>query len=82
MEQDYNKLFKNLENYCKGNNSCNAFSCITYNELIDLNDYLYQFLNFVENMDEEELLDCECGNEILRFYNLVEKLFNKDLDKN
>ena len=80
MEQDYNKLFKRLKDNCVADNSCNAFSHITYDELVELNNYLDEFTIFVENMDEEELLDCEYGSEMLSFYELAKKLFDKDLD--
>ena len=76
---DYNELFSDLQKNCAAGNCCNAFANITLGELIELNYLLDRLLIFCENIETEELEDYECGDKILKLYNLVDTLFSRDL---
>ena len=76
---DYNELFAELQKNCNVENCCNAFANITLEELIELNYLLDRLLIFCENVDTEELEDCECGDKILKLYKLADTLFSRDL---
>ena len=75
--KDYNELFENLQNNCDEQNVINAFSDITLGELEDLNYLLDRLIVFCENIDEEELEDFECGNEMIKLYKLANTLFTR-----
>lgn len=76
---DYNKLFDELQKSCDVENCCNAFRCISLEELKELNYLLDRLLLFCENIDSEELEDYECGDKVLELYRLADTLFDRDL---
>lgn len=75
---DYNELFHQLQLSCQENNCFNAFRCISFDELQELNYLLDRFLVFCENIDLEELDDYESGDDVHKLYKLVDTLFIKD----
>ena len=75
----YDEMFKELQKHCDRENCCNAFSNITLEELIELNYLLDRVLLFCENIDSEELEDFECGDKVLKLYELADTLFSRDL---
>lgn len=77
---DYNDLFTKLQEDCDEENCCNAFADITLEELIELNYLLDRLTVFCENIDTEELEDFECGDKVLKLYNLADTLFSRDLN--
>lgn len=77
---DYNELFKGLQKLCDSKNAGNLFRYINLYELEELNYLLDRLLLFVENIDTDELEDFECGNDILKLYQLADKLFKRDLN--
>ena len=74
---DYSELFAGLQKECSRKDSCNAFSQITLEELISLNELLDRFIIFCENFDEE-FDEFECGAEMLELYKLTKALFNRE----
>lgn len=74
---DYNKLFVDLQKDCDAKNVLNAFSHISLDELIELNFLLDRLIIFCENVDQEELEDCECGDKVLKLYQLADTLFTR-----
>ena len=56
---DYNKMFSVLQEDCIRKNCCNAFAKITVDELVNLNNLLDRLIVFCENVDTDELEDCE-----------------------
>lgn len=77
--KDYNELFNDLQKSCGEANCCNAFHCITLEELENLNYLLDRLIIFCDNADQEELEDCECGAEVLKLAKLADTLFTRDL---
>lgn len=76
---DYNELFAELQKDCNAKNCCNAFANITLEELLELNYLLDRLLIFCENIDTEELEECECGDKVINLYKLADTLFSRDL---
>ncbi len=74
---DYNELFADLQENCDENDYCNAFSCISLNELIELNSLLDRLIVFCDNVDEDEIDDPN----IFKLAKLADSLFTKDLRK-
>lgn len=74
---NYNEIFTRFERVCKAEDWCNAFSHITYDDLVDLNDLLFKLITFCENIDPEELEDYECGDDVFKLYQLVDTLFSR-----
>ena len=74
---DYNELFADLQEDCDENDMCNAFSCISLGELIELNNLLDRVIVFCDNADEDEVDD----SNIFKLGRLADALFTKDLRK-
>lgn len=82
MSLNYNEMFDNLQALCDEENCCNAFRCITLEELKEINYLFDRLLLFCEDIDEDELEDYECGDKVLRLCQLVDTLFTRDLRTN
>ena len=76
--KDYNELFADLQKACDEENVLNAFAYISLGELENLNYLLDRLIIFCENVDQEELEDCECGDKVLELYKLADTLFIKN----
>lgn len=77
--KDYNELFYDFRKLCEENNVCNAFNCITLEELEKLNYLLDRLILFHENTDLEELEDYECGDKVIELAELADMLFTRDI---
>lgn len=75
--KNYNELFAKLQKHCEWKNCGNAFSNITLEELIDLNHLLDRLLVYCDNVDQDELEDSICGDDVLNLCRLVDTLFDK-----
>lgn len=74
---DYNGLFDCLQKICNEENVPNAFGYISLEELVELNYLLDRLIVFCENVDQEEIEDCECGDKVLKLYLLADALFTR-----
>ena len=75
---DYNKLFAELKEECERENILNAFSCISIEELKQLNYLLYSVIKFHDEIDEDVLKLYEHGDDIIRLHLLADILYLKD----
>lgn len=76
---NYNDLFNQFEKNCERENIPNAFRYIQYYELEELNNLLDKVILFVDNIDSDELEDYECGDDIIKLYELAQTLFDRDI---
>lgn len=77
---DYDKLFSDLQEACDFENVCNAFRCISLDELEQLNYFLDRLILFRDNNDEDEVEVMEFGDYVLKLAKLADALFLKDVD--
>ena len=76
--KDYNKLFEELKKECKKEHVSNAFSCISIEELKELNNLLWKIIEFCDDISDSVLKEYKCGDEILKLQDLIDVLFLKD----